>query len=232
MARSTDLGKTTPGAKKVEEILDNKEVGEKSTKEKLIEEKKNLPSVADLFKIVLSFAISLGVFMLFRDVLLKEIGMYLLRSLAALFVSFLALGAISLAISKPTTIGVPVVVWLFFWFFLGIFIHQEPKKDEPAPTPIENVSVRNPEIQTLDVGSHSFFLKSGEELGPLKAIDDLKFTWSIRSSLDKNYWTISLNNGTPLDGLTMKVLPLLDGSTSFVVKATKDQTVTIDIVPE
>jgi len=230
MAQSTDFGKRRAEDK----IKKTNETDETDEKESAMEElKKKLPSVGDAISVVAALAIAAIFFFLFLY-FFRGIEYYWLRGVAAVAVTFLCLGAISAAIKTPTNLAVPVVIAVFFFFFFAVIKHyaDQPKEEDSQEIVRSQTKPTIPEIQTLDIGSHSFFLKAGEELGPLKVVDNLKFIWSIRSSLDKNYWTISLNNGTPLDGLTMSALPLFDSSTSLVVKATKDQTVTIDIVAE
>ncbi|MCX6795361.1 MAG: hypothetical protein NT165_01340 [Candidatus Falkowbacteria bacterium] len=186
-------------------------------------------TVADLIKIVSSFVLSLFLFWLFRNVVLSGIQWYWLRSLVALGIVSLLLAAVKTAISGPSVIAKPTMIWLLFWFFLGLALTyltsnpEDTKKDKKT-------EITNPNsVTTLQPGTYKYAMAANEKIGSFQLPESGKFRYLISSSLPKNEWTISFLDGTSYDGVNMTEFPEKENPV-FTVKALKGQVVTIEVV--
>ena len=198
--------------------------------------KKTSMKKGDWVRLLMSFAISWAVFYLFRNIIFHGIPWYWVRSILALALAFMALGAVRLAMEGPSLISAPLTVWIFFWFSLGLILtYLVPEKNNKKTTtevvapPVVEVKTAVPElaVRTLDPGAYNFSMEAGQETGWFNFPDGGMFNYNVSSPGDQ--WQIQYaDESSPLDGWTLKSFPKKQHPTFKIISKNK-QVVTIKV---
>ncbi len=205
----------------------NKEAGKKG--EESLLESFNSPKI-DKVKIILSFGISWATFYVFRNLLLDGIDAYWLRSLAALMITFIFLGAIRAALSKPSIISVPLTIFLFFWFFLGIFLtysEDNPKSEKEYKTGISTKSSDSSPVKDYYAGDKPYFKLGAGESGPRIRIPGSSL---IQSELFSNGDFIIIPEGEAPIYVSHKGSAEIPKGKPFIIKAPSNKEVLVELV--
>lgn len=181
--------------------------------------------VTDLIKMVIIFAISLGIYI--GAVAILPAGMsYFVRHLVAVIICLLFLWGYSIIQKEPSAYGGAIIIFLVLFFIFNVSSHYFINNDKDSSNSKEINISKEVRVETLNYGSTVFDMKAGEGTG-LLSLPEGVVTHFVVASPSYDY-IIEFSDGTSYRGSATGFIPEKQHP-QFQIRAMSDQFVTITV---